>query len=161
MWKPPTDTAIYEIVRNPAYAGAFVWAAPHAGTAANVRGRRPKRNGSPLCDVYPAYIRGRSTKRTRRSWSGMDSAPAVRSSAVGATREGPGLLQGLAVCGHCGYHRQVMYKEGYHHYPCQNMRRRYGVAACPTIHGPRVDAAVTQAFFAACARPTSTYWQRY
>ncbi|MBK6433529.1 zinc ribbon domain-containing protein [Candidatus Amarolinea dominans] len=59
------------------------------------------------------------------------------------------MLQGLAVCGHCGYHRRVMYKEGYHHYPCQNMRRRYGVAACPTIHGPRVDAAVTQAFFAA------------
>lgn len=153
VWKPPTDTAIYEIVRNPAYAGAFVYGRRRhtPGQPPAVRGRRPQEEWIAIvCDVYPAYI----------TWAQYEAnqAQLVRNGqrtggadlrAVGATREGPGLLQGLAVCGHCGYHRQVMYKEGYHHYPCQNMRRRYGVAACPTIHGPRVDAAVTQAFFAA------------
>ncbi|MBK9096163.1 MAG: hypothetical protein IPM84_26100 [Anaerolineae bacterium] len=73
MWKPPTDTAIYEIVRNPAYAGAFVC----MGEGATRRGdRQPcggvgrKRNGSPLCATSTRpTLRGRSTKQTRRSWS--------------------------------------------------------------------------------------------
>ncbi|MBK6433530.1 recombinase family protein [Candidatus Amarolinea dominans] len=57
-WKPPTDTAIYEIVRNPAYAGAFVWAkAPQPGQPPAVRGRRPQEEWIAIvCDVYPAYI---------------------------------------------------------------------------------------------------------
>jgi DNA invertase Pin-like site-specific DNA recombinase len=153
VWKPPSDTAIYEIVRNPAYAGAFVY------------GRRQHTPGRPSCvrrrqppaewietkhDVYPAYISWAQYEANQAQLArNGQRAGGAEPAASGVAREGPGLLQGLVVCGHCGYHRQVMYKEGYHHYPCQSLRRRHGLAACPTIHGPSVDEAVSQAFFAA------------
>ncbi len=153
VWKPPTDTAVYEIVRNPAYAGAFVHGRRQhtPGRPPEVRPRRPQAEWIAIQrDVYPAYI----------TWAQYEANQAqlaqngrrvggTEPRAAGVAREGPGLLQGLAVCGHCGYHRRVAYKEGYHHYPCPSMRQRHGLSACPTIHGPAVDEAVTQAFFAA------------
>ena len=146
VWKPPRDTAIYEIVRNPAYAGTFVYGRRQhrPGQPPSVRRRQPSAKWIAIKhDVYPAYI----------SWAQYEANQeqlARNGQRVGGVaREGRGLLQGLVVCGHCGYHRQVNYKEGYHHYPCQGLRRRHGLAACPTVHGPAVDEAVTEAFFTA------------
>ena len=153
VWKPPSDTAIYEIVRNPAYAGAFVYGRRQhvPGQPPTARQRRPVTEWIEVKhDVYPAYIswaqyeanQAQLARNGQRAWN-------EGTASGGVPREGPGLLQGLVVCGHCGYHRRVMYKEGYHHYPCQHLRRRHGLAPCPTVHGPAVDEAVTQAFFAA------------
>jgi len=72
----------------------------------------------------------------------------------GAVREGAALLQGLAVCGHCGRRLAVHYSgrfsaPGYH---CAgknivNGRGEY----CLNIGGVQIDAAVTEAFLAALA----------
>jgi len=62
LWKRPTDDAIYEILQNPAYAGAFVYGrtVAHPNRRPGQRGRAIRR---PLADwtdvhrdVYPAYI---------------------------------------------------------------------------------------------------------
>jgi uncharacterized protein YndB with AHSA1/START domain len=42
-----------------------------------------------------------------------------------------------------------MYKPRSHHYQCLALAKHHGIAACPPIHGPRVDEAVVQVFFAA------------
>ncbi len=72
----------------------------------------------------------------------------------GAVREGAALLQGLAVCGHCGRRLAVHYSgrfsaPGYH---CAgknivNGRGEY----CLNIGGVQIDAAVAEAFVAALA----------
>src|SRR6516165_8716753 len=72
----------------------------------------------------------------------------------GAVREGAALLQGLAVCGHCGRRLAIHYSgrfsaPGYH---CAgknivNGRGEY----CLNIGGVQIDAAVTEAFLAALA----------
>ncbi|MBK9092010.1 MAG: recombinase family protein [Anaerolineae bacterium] len=101
MWKPPTDTAIYEIVRNPAYAGAFVWAkAPHAGATASRAGASAAREWIAIVgDVYPAYITWAQYEANQAQLVRMEAHRRCQIlRAVGATREGPGLLQGLAVC---------------------------------------------------------------
>jgi hypothetical protein len=56
-------------------------------------------------DVYPAYIswaqyeanQAQLARNGQRAWNEETAAGDV-------PRQGPGLLQGLVVCGHCGYH---------------------------------------------------------
>ena len=101
-------------------------------------------------NVYPAYISweqyqaNREQLKKNRMWF-----EGTELRAQGAEREGRALLQGLAVCGHCGYHRQVNYKARSHHYLCHALYKHHGTETCPTIHGPTVDEAVVQVFFAA------------
>jgi DNA invertase Pin-like site-specific DNA recombinase len=63
LWKRPSEAAIYDILRNPAYAGAFVY-----GRRTGRPGRRPGQRGqlrhkamsewtAVHHDVYPSYIR--------------------------------------------------------------------------------------------------------
>jgi hypothetical protein len=60
LWKPPTEGAVYEILRNPAYAGAFVYGrhGPHPQRVPGQAGRRITRPVEewPVIqrDVYPA-----------------------------------------------------------------------------------------------------------
>jgi hypothetical protein len=56
------------------------------------------------------------------------------------------LLQGLVLCGQCGYHLATIYKPE-PRYACQNLTRRFGQPACLLVNGPRVDQVVVQAFF--------------
>jgi DNA invertase Pin-like site-specific DNA recombinase len=156
VWKAATYTAVHEIVRNPAYAGAFVYGRKQ---------QEPRRVGGPNSgrerkaqeewlkiqqDVYPAYItweqyqaNQEQLKKNRMWFRGAEAG------AQGAQREGRALLQGLALCGHCGYQRQVNYKKRSHNYQCLGLFKHHGRPACPLIHGPTVDEAVTQVFFAA------------
>lgn len=62
LWKTPTEGAIYEIIRNPAYAGAFVFGR-HGHESAPGPGHGSRRTNRPMeewvqvhQDVYPAYI---------------------------------------------------------------------------------------------------------
>jgi DNA invertase Pin-like site-specific DNA recombinase len=159
VWKAATHTAIYEIVCNPAYAGAFVYGRSQMDPTQRCAGRpysgridRPQ-DAWQQCvrDVYPAYI---SWEQYEANQARMHANAAqyfqTAEATPGAAREGVALLQGIAVCGHCGYHRQVRYKPPHsHYYQCHAAPRRIGEPACPAIHGPSVDAVVVAAFFAA------------
>ena len=71
----------------------------------------------------------------------------VRQQAAGAVREGHGLLQGLALCGHCGRRMYTNYKP-YPRYACAQ-QRHLEQRMCCIVHGPTVDSVVTEAFFEA------------
>lgn len=159
VWKAATYTAVYEIVGNPAYAGAFVYGRtqtdptqrragrPHSGRISRPQGAWQQC----VRDVYPAYISWEQYEANQaRLHANATHYFRAAEPTPGTAREGAALLQGIAVCGHCGYHRQVNYKSprGYH-YQCREASRRSGEAACPVIHGPSVDAVVVAAFFAA------------
>ena len=63
-------------------------------------------------------------------------------------REGPALLQGLAICGKCGRRMQVQYHERRGHlypdYVCGANATRYGKKQCQHIPGHNIDRAMSQ-----------------
>jgi DNA invertase Pin-like site-specific DNA recombinase len=157
LWKRPTLSALYEILKNPAYAGAFVHGRrPHdptrsqPGRPATGIVRKPMAEWLHLQpDVYPAYI----------SWQKyLDIQARLRDNTIrynrtcgaerGAPREGSALLQGLVVCGHCGHRMRMIYKPA-PRYLCDDLSQEYGGKMCCYCDAASVDAVVAQAFFEA------------
>ena len=157
LWKLPSDAAIYDILRNPAYAGAFAYGRSQAdpthrqpGRPASGRLRLPQGEWLHLqLDVYPAYISWEQylANQERLHQNAMRFGQNSQR-AHGATRHGSALLQGLAVCGCCGHHMHVAYKSA-HRYFCDALAKRFDAPTCVSLHGPTIDEAVVQAFFEA------------
>jgi DNA invertase Pin-like site-specific DNA recombinase len=157
IWKPPSDAAIYDIIRNPAYAGAFAYGRTQGdptrrnpGRPATGRVHKSMENWIHLqLDVYPAYISWEQylANQERLRQNGMRYSRHIEN-AQGATREGDALLQGLATCGMCGNRMYVTYKHS-PRYLCTALATRFGGATCLSVHGASIDAVVVQAFFEA------------
>jgi DNA invertase Pin-like site-specific DNA recombinase len=157
FWKPATNSSIYAILTNPAYAGAFAYGRRQAEPTRQVPGRpntgylhRPLESWHHIQqDVYPAYItweQYRSNLVRLRQNATRVTAPDQRTS--GAAREGAAILAGLAICGICGYRMRVIYRSA-HRYYCDGRCRSRGEKSCASLHGPSIDTAVTEAFFEA------------
>jgi hypothetical protein len=153
LWKRPSAAALYDILRNPAYAGAFVYGR---------KGRNPDRRPDQARQVrrpieewtavhreaYPAYITWEQYLANQARLT--DNASAFARRARGAPREGVALLAGLAFCGCCGRPMRVAYKT-HHRYVCNALNETYRAPMCLSVDGASVDAAVVAAFFAALA----------
>jgi hypothetical protein len=153
IWKPPTISAIIAILKNPAYAGAFVYGRTRHSRQHGAAGRSVSRRLSldewkiRVHDKYPAYI----------SWATFEKIQAMlrdnyaeydRNKTRGVPRAGQALLHGLLYCGACGHKMMVQYKSG-PFYLCNALRQQYGVPVCQNIASDPVDQAVVEAFFLA------------
>ena len=156
VWKQASITAVQDILTNPAYAGAFVYGRqqndPTRRTAKHSATPRVKRMRDAWIyvrhDAYPAYISwDQYLANQARIEANGTRFMEVRQQAAGAVREGHGLLQGLALCGHCGRRMYTNYKP-YPRYACAQ-QRHLEQRMCCIVHGPSVDSAVTEAFFEA------------
>jgi DNA invertase Pin-like site-specific DNA recombinase len=154
LWKLPTTDAIYEILGNPAYAGAFVFGrtGPHPQRRAGQRGRIIRR---PLSEwttvhhnVYPAYITWEQFMANQQQLA--DNASNYQRQTRGAARQGAALLAGLMVCGHCGRQMRAIYKPK-PRYVCTALGKSYGGPTCLQMEGAVIEEAVVSAFFAALA----------
>src|ERR1700682_2626275 len=119
VWKIPSQSLIADILRNPFYAGAYVWGRRPMETLL-VEGRLKKRQAANRrpeeCRVFIAghhvgYIdwatyeeNQRMKRRNTVSWEAEESMSAIRA--------GQGLLVGLLRCGHCGRKLHVRYWGG-------------------------------------------------
>ena len=153
LWKRPSAAAIYDILRNPAYAGAFVYGRighhPDRPPGQARQVRRPMAEWTAVHqDVYPAYISWEQYLTNQQRLS--DNASAFARRARGAPREGTALLAGFVICGCCGHQMRVAYK-AHHRYVCNALSERYRESMCLSIDGASVDAVVVEAFFAALA----------
>jgi DNA invertase Pin-like site-specific DNA recombinase len=119
VWKIPSQSLVRDILRNPFYAGAYVWGRRPVETLL-VEGRLRKRQAANRrpedCRVFiaghhPGYIdwatyqeNQRMTRRNSVNWQADESMPAIRA--------GQGLLVGLLRCGRCGRKLHVRYWGG-------------------------------------------------
>jgi DNA invertase Pin-like site-specific DNA recombinase len=119
VWKIPTQSLVADILRNPFYAGAYVWGRRPMETLL-IEGRLKKRQAAHRrpeeCRVFIAghhvgYIdwatyeeNQRMTRRNSVTWETDESMSAIRA--------GQGLLVGLLRCGHCGRKLHVRYWGG-------------------------------------------------
>ena len=151
VWKKPTVAAILFILKNPAYAGAFVYG--RSRTTRDPFGKatvkRLPMDQWKICvkDKYPAYIDW-ETFETIRAMLADNYAEYDRNKSRGVPRPGAAMLHGLVYCGECGHKMVVQYKGGTR-YICNYLRQQHGVPVCQTIPGDPVDAQVIEAFFEA------------
>ncbi len=157
VWAEATYRMIREVLRNPIFAGVYVYGKSqtvHVIDQEDPRRirvlRRIRRNDSPVVirDHHPAYIpfekHQEILERMRGNYT-MGKGPA---------REGVALLQGLVRCGRCGRAMYVGYgghrsrlDRRTHQYRCVKLRNLTAEGGdCQTIGGKRVDETVVRAF---------------
>lgn len=151
LWKLPSVEAIYGMLHNPAYAGAFAYG--RTGVNPDKRPGRSDRVRLPIEEwatihqgVYPAYISWERFLENQKKLS--DNASDFDHRMRGATRDGEALLAGIALCGRCGYKMRVSYKSS-HRYVCNALSETYREPMCLSLPGKAVDDAVVKAFFEA------------
>jgi DNA invertase Pin-like site-specific DNA recombinase len=154
VWRRPTVSSIGAILKNPAYAGSYVY-----GRTRTVRtgpDHNPAQKPLPssewrihIRDLYPPYIDWATYEKIqvmiRDNHSEYD-----RNKTRGIPRPGKALLQGLVHCGECGHKMVVQYKGGTQ-YLCNSLRQQTQVPVCQRIPGDPIDDHVIPLFFEALA----------
>ncbi len=153
VWKKPTVAAIIATLKNPAYAGAFVYGRTKQMSQDSSQ-RHTSQKRLPIAqwkirvnDKYPAYI-GWETFEKIQAMLQDNYAEYDRHKTRGIPRPGAALLHGIVYCGECSHKMLVQYKNSTR-YLCNHLRQQYGVPVCQYIPADPVDACVVQAFFQA------------
>ena len=150
-WVRPNRVTLSNILRNPIYAGAYVY------------GRRPtdpkkKKPGRPstgktvakfgewevlLKDRLPAYITWDQFEKNSRQLE----ANTVQG--TGVPRNGPSLLSGLLICGRCGMRMSTQYSNNGSglRYQCSRLMVDYGEPLCQSLAGNPLDELTTRLVF--------------
>ena len=119
VWKTPSQSLIRDILHNPFYAGAYVWARRPVTTLL-VDGQLEKRQGATrpaeecrvfIRDHHVGYIDWATYEENRRIMQ-RNSVNREGDESMAAIRAGQGLLVGLLRCGHCGRKLHVRYWGG-------------------------------------------------
>jgi DNA invertase Pin-like site-specific DNA recombinase len=150
-WKPPKTASILSILKNPAYAGAFVYG---RSTTSRAPSGKSKTRRSPfgqwkimVPNKYPAYIPWETFEQIQAMLQD-NYAEYDRNRSRGVPRPGTALLHGIVYCGECGHKMVVQYKNG-PEYQCNFLRQQYQVPVCQRIPAQPVDDFVVPAFFQA------------
>jgi hypothetical protein len=157
-WITATYTAIHNILTNPVYAGAYTYGKTRCERYVNEHGTIRKRMRHLPMDQWFVLIRDHhpgfidwATFEGNQARLDSNTHP-TRHDAGGAVREGSALLQGIAVCGHCGRKLRTHCRgrnstPGYH---CSGKDLANGRGVyCLNTGGIAIDRAVTKAFLEA------------
>jgi DNA invertase Pin-like site-specific DNA recombinase/predicted DNA-binding transcriptional regulator AlpA len=160
-WVDPSYVAIYHVLTNPVYAGAYAYGKSRHEVTLDRCGTRKKRvrklPQSQWSVLIPHHHQGFidwSTYEANRARISANTHPRPHQSGCGAVREGTALLQGLAVCGHCGRKLRTHYtgrtaSPGYH---CAGKTIANGRGIyCLNVGAMQIDDAVAQAVLVALA----------
>jgi DNA invertase Pin-like site-specific DNA recombinase len=148
-WGPLLHWRALRALKNPRYAGAFAF-------GRSQRRRTPQRSEqcvqlpreqwhTLIRDAHPGFISWEEYEANLRQLH--DNAQARGADRRhGPPREGPALLQGLAVCGRCGGRMTIRYYVSHHEvlpeYMCQREGIQHGHAICQRIVGGALDRAI-------------------
>ena len=153
IWQLPTGHRLYQIVKNPIYAGALAYGKTAAKTVvedqrartASTRRRKPPEEWNILIrDNHAGYITWDEYLGNQR----ILEANVARQGGTtpGAAKRGPALLAGLLRCGRCGRKLFVAYSGRggrVPRYACAGSRTGRGPANCLSLGGVTIEQAVT------------------
>ena len=123
VWCPANSARVIQILKNPAYAGAYVYGrrrqdplrrrpgSERIGTVAVA----PEDWSICLKDAHPAYVDWDEFMANRRQLT--NNVARYDAGQPGAPRKGDALLQGIVSCGRCGSHMYLRYSGPEGNYP--------------------------------------------
>jgi DNA invertase Pin-like site-specific DNA recombinase/DNA-binding transcriptional regulator YiaG len=150
-WMALRHWRVLRTLHNPRYAGAFAYGRHREGRLPN--GKRtltqmPREQWIALIpNAHPGYLTWEQYETNQQLLTQNAQAHGSERHA-GPAREGPALLQGLAICGRCGKRMTVRY----HHrhgvqvpdYQCTGESIQAGGRRCLAIPGKDIDITISQ-----------------
>jgi excisionase family DNA binding protein len=156
VWRPLDLPTVVRILHNPRYAGAYVYGRRRTerrpdGGSRTVKLPREKWH-TLVKDAHPGYIDWDEFERNEQTLHRSALAYGLENRRS-PPREGPALLQGLALCGVCGGRMTVRYHQRGEDlvpdYQCVSGRMELRRPVCQIIAGASVDRAVGDRLVAA------------
>ena len=150
-WVRPSFSAIYCILKNPAYAGAYAYGKLHR---THLPGADHKVVVHPLPQAewpvlipaaFPGFISWETYQRNQERLA--QNAQGIQWKR-GAARDGLALLQGIAICGRCGRLLHVHYTHA-PAYVCDHATQQFAEARCQTFTLAYIDPFVAALFLEA------------
>jgi DNA invertase Pin-like site-specific DNA recombinase len=147
-WRQPTSEALRALLNNPLYAGVYCYG--RRQTTLDPIRRVVHRRLRPrdewiafLPENHTGYITVAEFEENQR----IIANNAYRfPDSQGAARKGSALIQGLALCAHCGRKMHTRYSQGRVAYLCDFAHIRYGDPVCNRASARHVDGVITQLF---------------
>jgi excisionase family DNA binding protein len=151
-WKPIRYRNVISVLKNPFYAGVYVYGKSEKRTEIiDGRARKSYGHGKPIGtwevmikDHHDSYISWAEYERNQKQLAiNAYGQPGGTKSGCG----GRALLSGLLTCGRCGRRLAVAYTGNPLSRPvyrCDKPNLMMGLPRCMTFGGPRVDAAVSR-----------------
>jgi hypothetical protein len=148
-WMPLRHWRVLRTLHNPRYAGAFVYGRQRERRGPGGKTTHetlPREQWTALIrDAHPGYIDWEQFE-VNQGLLAVNAAAHGAERGAGPAREGPALLQGLAVCGRCGRRMTVRYhcRRGAEvpDYQCVGEAIQAGAPRCLGLPGAGIDAAV-------------------
>jgi excisionase family DNA binding protein len=149
-WMPIRYRNVIAILKNPFYAGVYVYGKSEKRTSiVEGRARRSYGHGKPagtwevmIKDHHEGYVSWTEYERNQKQLALNNYG---RAGGVKSGRGGKALLSGILTCGRCGRRLSVCYTgnpQSRPVYRCDKPNLMMGLPRCMTFGGPRVDAAV-------------------
>lgn len=156
LWKDATAASLAQILKNPAYAGAFAYGRRIQDRSRAIPGRRSTGRvrqppGAWLAlvhDVYPALIGWDQHLEIQRQIAENTQRMRELMTRKRATRSGAAMLTGVVRCGRCGGAMYVRYRgdDGRHQYHCRKVSGHFHRSTCQSVSGEAVDKIVVEEF---------------
>lgn len=148
VFRPLTASTAMRMLRNPRYAGAYAYG--QRVYMRSINGKKTARKRAPeewlacIPGAHHGYISWeRHQENLRLLASNGHGYDVARAS---PPREGSALLQGRAVCGRCGQHMRVRYRDARGKreswYVCDRATGSRAEPNCQSLAGPPIDEAV-------------------
>jgi len=150
-WKKLYRGLATNILRNPVYAGAFVYGRNYVTKNINgtlKRTRLPREQWKVLIkDAHEGYISWEDYEKNQKQLSYWSQAQRKLNKRQTPPREGSALLQGVVFCGVCGKRMSVCYynkRKGCTTpaYICRREQGEWGGHICQSVLGEGIDRAV-------------------
>jgi len=151
VWRPANSARVVHILKNPAYAGAYVYGRcrpeplrRRLGSDRIGKVAVPPEDWS-IClkDAHPAYVDWDEFMANRRQLAG--NVARYDAGRAGAPRKGSALLQGIVSCGRCARRMYLHYSGSGGDLPvyvCIADKRSDGAPKCQEVRALQVDAEV-------------------